>query len=47
MVTNLLDHLKLPTMMTTEARNKGLRDDDDNSVSFHSTCAADKALGQQ
>lgn len=36
-----------PALLTPEAQSKGLKGDDDNSDDFHSTCTANKALGQQ
>lgn len=36
-----------PSILTPEAQNKDMKGDDDNSEDFHSTCTADKALGQQ
>lgn len=36
-----------PSILTPEARSKGMKGDDDNSDDFHSTCTADKALGQK
>ena len=36
-----------PAILTPEALNRHMKDDDDNSADFHGTCTADKALGQQ
>ena len=34
-----------PALLTPLAQSEGRRDDDDNSMDYHSTCTADKALG--